>query len=542
MKPTFRLLAGLLALLALTACGPRETPVERANRDGILLKGNGGEPASLDPHLVSGVIEMNLITALLEGLVRPHPATLEPMPAVAESWEVSEDGRVYTFHLRPEATWSNGDPVTAEDFVFSYQRMLSPRLGADYASLLYPLKNAEAYHRGELTDFGEVGVKALDPGTLEITLESPTPYFLSLLTHIAWFPLHPPTILTHGEIDQRGTRWARPGTYVGNGPFTLSKWSVHEVVETVKNPNYWDADQVRLNGVNFYPIDNLNTEERAYRAGQLHLTDTLPLPKVPLYREERPDDLYLAPKLGVYYYLLNTARPPLDNPLVRRALTLAIDRDAIAEHILRAGQLPARHFTPPNTAGYTARDGFGSDHEANIAEARRLLAEAGYPDGEGLRPLEILYNTSESHKTIAETIQRMWLDQLGVRAELINQDWKVYLQSRREGDFDVARASWIGDYLDPNTFLDLMAGWNGNNHSGWANPAYDALIAEAARTAEPTARYVILREAEDLLLADMPVIPIYFYVSAYLRNPAVHGWYPNLLEYHPYQDVWLEAK
>jgi len=537
---TISLILACLALL-LSACGKRETPVERANREQILLRANGTEPAALDPHLVTGVSEHNILSALLEGLVRDDPKTLEALPGVAESWELSEDGRTYTFHLREDAKWSNGDPVTADDFVFSYRRILSPKLGAEYASMLYPMVGAKAYNTGDITDFSQVGVKALDERTLEITLVEPTPYFLSLLTHYTWFPVHPPTVLKFGEIDQRDTKWTRPGNFVGNGPFNLKDWRVHEYIDVAKSPTYWDREQIFLNGVRFLPITNLNVEERAFRSGQIHVTYAMPLHKIEPYLESGSPDLRISPYLGTYYYAINTTREPWSNPKIRKALALAIERESIVKNITKAGQIPAGYFTPPDTAGYTSRASLPiGDYESNLAEAQRLLAEAGYPNGQGLPKLELLYNTSENHKVIAQAIQQMWKNGLGVEAELINKEWKVYLNSRREGDFDVVRAGWIGDYNDPNTFLDLMTSWNENNASKWKNDVFDDLIRQAAKTSDAQARRELFQQAEAILVEEMPVIPIYFYVSAYLVDPAVKGWHPNILDRHPYQGMRLE--
>ncbi|WP_309397884.1 peptide ABC transporter substrate-binding protein [Cerasicoccus maritimus] len=529
-----------LCALLLLGCGDRETPVERANKEQILLRANGSEPAALDPHLVTGVTEHNILTALLEGLVRPDPETLKPLPGVAESWDISADGRVYTFHLREDALWSNGEPIQASDFVFAYERMLSPKLAAEYASLLYPMVNAEQFNTGELTDFSQVGVKALDPRTLEITLNEATPYFLSLLTHYTWYPVHPPTIFQHGAIDQRDSRWTRPGNFVGNGPFTLEEWRVHDRIVVKKNPYYWDREHILLNGVHFLPFANLNAEERAFRSGQIHISYAIPTHKIEPYEEAGNEALRISPYLGTYYYAFNTEKPPLDDARVRRALSLAIDREGITRNITQAGQIPANHFTPPNTAGYTSEAKFSLDLEANIAEAKRLLAEAGFPNGEGLRELELLYNTSESHKAIAEAIQYFWQETLGVKVRLVNQDWKVYLINRRDGNFDVLRAGWIGDYNDPSTFLDLLASWSGNNNAKFDSPQYDALIRQAAETGDADARLEVFQQAGKILIDEMPVAPIYFYVSAYLVNPAVQGWYPNILDQHPWQGIYLD--
>lgn len=539
LRTTSLLLASFALLLC--ACGPRKTPVEKANEEKILLRANGTEPAALDPHLVTGIPEHHILTALLEGLVRPHPKTLAPLPGVAESWDISEDGRAYTFHLREDAKWSNGEPVTADDFVFSYRRILSPKLGATYASMLYPMVGAEAYNKGELTDFAQVGVKALDSRTLEITLNEPTPYFLSLLTHYTWFPVHPETILAHGEIDQRDSKWTRAGNFVGNGPFNLKEWRVHDYIDVEKSPTYWDGQNMFLNGIRFFPIDDKNVEERAFRSGQVHVTNSIPLHKIKPYQEADSPALNISPNLGTYYYAVNTTREPWNDPRIRKALALAIDRDAIVNNINQKGEIPAGHFTPPNTAGFTARASLPlGDYEANLAEAKRLLAEAGYPNGEGLPELELLYNTSDSHKVVAQAIQRMWKEGLGVNATLLNQEWKVYLNSRREGQFDVVRAGWIGDYNDPNTFLELLASWNENNAAQWKNEEYDALIREAAKTTDQEKRFELFQQAEAILVEEMPIIPIHFYVSAYLIDPSVKGWHPNVLDQHPYQAISLE--
>jgi len=465
-----------LCLALGSACGKRITPVEQGNRDKILLIGNGADPSDLDPQITTGLNEFNIESALFEGLVIPHPADLSPLPGVAESWEVSDDGLTYTFHLRHNARWSNGYEITAADFVFSAKRILAPALGGSYAYMLYPIRNAKAFNKGELKDFERVGVKALGSHTLEYTLNAPTPYFLTLMYHNAWFPVHHSTILKHGKFDERGTRWTRPDNFVCNGPFHLQSWKISEKVTVRKNPYYWDAANVKLNGIDFYPINNVNTEERGFRAGQLHLTGSVPPAKIQRFKDNHYPFLKNAPWLGSYYYLLNTKQPPLNDKRVRQALSLAVDRQMLVDNIRRSGELPAFHFTPPDTAGYTSR---ASVHE-NIAEARQLLAEAGFPEGKGFPQLELLYNTSEGHRKMAEAIQQMWNKNLNIQVELVNQSWKVYLDRRTNGNYAIARASWIGDYNDPNTFLDLMVSDSGNNHTGWANVRYDVFLAKPA--------------------------------------------------------------
>jgi oligopeptide transport system substrate-binding protein len=530
-----RLFASWILCFTVLSCGKNHSNVQEGNTAQELYVGIGTEPEGLDPHLVTGVTEHYVLLSLLEGLTNVHPKTLEIEPGVATHWEISENGLEYTFHLDPLAKWSNGDSVTSQDFMFSFERILTPALGAPYAYMLYSIKNAEAFNKGEIDDFAAVGVKAPDAQTLQFELKAPTPYFLSLSTHYTWWPVHRATVLAHGGMTDRISKWTKPGNFVGNGPFALKKWRLNHSIHVEKNPHYRDEPNVRLNGIHFLPV-NLDTEERAFRAKQLHITSSVPIPRIDWYRKNAPDRMRFDTYLGVYYYLVNTERGPLKDPRVRKALAYSIDREALTEHVLKAGQKPAYHFTPPNTGGYTAEVRFPYDPE----RARELLAEAGYPDGEGFPKFELLFNTSESHRTVAVAIQQMWQSELGIDISLYNQEWKVYLATRKERKFDIVRAAWIGDYVDPNTFLSLATSANGNNHTNWRNESFDGLIREAAFTQDPEARFELFQEAESILMDEMPVIPIYFYVRSTLIDEAVRGWYPNILDYHPYQDVWLE--
>ena len=523
--------AGLL----LSSCSKKQTNLERGNLERELYIGIGAEPAALDPQITTGLTEYSVLLSLLEGLTTLNPKTMQVEPGVAKSWEISADGLRYTMYFDPLACWSNGDPVTSNDFLFSFERILSPALGAPYAYMLYPIKQAKAFHTGKIKDFTQVGLSAPDASTLVIELESPTPYLLSLMTHNTWWPVHPPTILKFGSMTSRISKWTKAGNFVGNGPYQLREWRLNSQIYVTRNLHYRKADLVKLNGMHFLPIES-ETEERAFRAGQLHLTSTVPVHRIDWYRNNYPESLHLDTALGVYYYMLNTARPPLDNPLVRKALAYAIDREQITKHILRAGQSPAYHFTPPNTGGYSATRQFDYDPEL----ARQLLSEAGYPNGEGFPSFELLYNTSQSHRTIAVAIQQMWKTQLGIEIELYNQEWKAYLSTRESGDFDILRAAWFGDYDDPNTFLSLGVTDNGNNHTNWSHPRYDHLIEQAARTQDPKVRHKLFEEAENILISQMPVIPIYFYVTSRLIDPSVTGWHPSLLDTHPYQALDLE--
>lgn len=515
-----------------------ETRVEVGNRQGYLHLGNEAEPESLDPHLTTGIPEYRIIKGLMEGLIREDGKSLKALPGTAERWEINEDGTVYTFYLREDAKWSNGDQVTASDFVFSYRRMLSPNLATEYAYMLYVIKNGRLYNQGLLDDVDELGVKAIDDQTLQITLEQPSPYFLSMLNHHSFYPVHPSTVRKYGAMDDRNNPWARPENYVGNGPFTLAEWSMREQIFLKKSETYWNKEKVQLEGIFFYPVDDQQTEERMFRAGLLHKTGKVPLPRLPHYQKNQPELLYSHPYLTTYYYLVNTTRPPFDDVRVRQALSLALQRSLITDKILKGGEKPAGWFTPPGTGGFEP----SQQLEENIAKAQKLLAEAGYPEGKGFPEFNLLYNTSESHRTIAQVVQQMWKRNLGIECELVNQEWQVYMVNRRELNFDVARAGWAGDYADPHNFLDLHLTNGGNNHTGWGSDEYDSLIQKAAGSTREQERFKLYDKAEQILLRELPVIPIYWYIQNYLIDPSVKGWHPNILDRHDYTQIYLESE
>lgn len=528
----------LFLALLIGGCGKPGTQVERGNRDQILLFGNKAEPQDLDPHVIEGVGEHNIMMALLESLVGEDPKTLMPVPGLAERWDISPDGKAYTFHLRNNAKWSNGDPVTAEDFVKSYRRILTPSLGSRYAYMLHPIKNAKAFNEGKITDPSQLGLRAPDAHTLEITLECPTSYLLNMMAnHYSWWPVHMPTVQKHGDPYRPGNRWTRPKNYVGNGPFILTEWVPNSVIRVRKNTNYWDAATVRLNGIDFLPIESVDSEERSFRAGQMHNTFELPNAKIDTYKRENPRFLRIDDYLGNYFYRLNVVHPALKDKRVRHALSMAVDRQAIVETVTRGDQKPAFALTPPNTKGYTPRAQLKFDVEG----AKRLLAEAGHANGKGLPPIEIHYNTSENHRAIAEAVQQMWKKNLGIEATLRNEEWKVYMDSQSHTNYMASRSGWIGDYPDPNTFLGTFLSYSGNNRTGWNNPEYDRLINEADCTADEKQRYEVLQKAEAILLDELPLIPIYYYTRVYLLQPSVRNWHPTILDHHPYKYVYLES-
>ena len=532
----------LLALLVfLSACSrhPGLTPVQQGNRDGILHLGNGSEPRELDPETTTGIPESNIERALYEPLVNYDGKDLHPVPGAAQFWEISPDGLSYTFLLRPEAKWSNGAPLTATDFVHSFRRTLSPRLGAEFSYFLWVLKNAQKYNDGVLTDFDEVGVHALDAHTLRLDLEHPAPYFLNLIAGRTWYPVYLPAVEKSGAVDDHGNqRWTRPESFVGNGPFVLTEWTLNQRITVKKNPQYWDAARVRLNEIDFYPMDNNEAEEHAFAAGQLHKTSssTILPTKIDVYRRDHPGLLRTPPYMGSYYFMLNLTKAPLNDARVRRALSMTVDRASIVKNVTRAGQPPASAYVPPGLDGYACSHPVPYDP----AGARKLLADAGYPGGAGLPAFDLLFNTSEVHKQIAEAVQQMWKKELGVTANLRNEEWKVYLNDRKGMNYQMARAGWIATYLDPLAFLELFVTNGLNNNTGFANPEYDALLARSHLDTDPAARRQDFDRAETILLDAAPVIPLYFYTNPYLISPSVQGWDDNLFDFHPYQDVWLQ--
>lgn len=511
--------------------------MERATREKILLLGNGAEPKALDPHLVSSVGDANILRALFEGLVVNHPRsdTLHE-PGVAERWEPNGDFSEWRFFLRADAKWSNGDPVTAQDFVYSFHRALHPETASPYSSMLYFLKNAEAFNSGRIRDFSEVGVKAAGDRELVCTLEGPAPYFPDVVKHTTWLPVHRATIEKFGTMTDNYTEWQKPGHFVGNGAFALTEWRINAHVKVRRNPHYWDAAAVKLNGIDFYPIESPFTEEKAFRNGLVHYTYSMPESLIDDYRDQADSPLRIETYSGSYFYRCNLTREPTDKADFRRALACAIDRETIVRYVTRGGQVPAYGFTPPAEGGYHPPEMIAFDPE----RARAYLKKAGYASGADVPEFSILINTLEAHKNIAMAIQDMWKKHLGIeRVKIENQEWKVYQQTTQDLKYDVSRAGWIGDYSDPNTFLGIWRSGDSNNYTGWSNPDYDRLLRESTLLSDPEERFAKLREAESVLLDEVPILPIYWYTRVYLLHPDVRNWHPLLLDHHPYKHIDL---
>ncbi|MEM1059459.1 MAG: peptide ABC transporter substrate-binding protein [Verrucomicrobiota bacterium] len=498
---------------------------------------NGAEPQTLDPAVISGQAEGRIAQTLFEGLLARN-AKGELIPGVAERWELSEDGKTLTFHLREDARWSNGDPVKSTDYAESWKRVLTPATGSVYSELLYSVQGAQEYLDGEITDWEQVGVKTPDERTLVVTLNNPTPYFLDLTAFTTLLPVHTPSIEEHGDD------WFKPGKLVSNGPFVLEDWYINDRLRLRKNPQYWRRDEVDFETIDVLPTSDPTTAFNQFLAGEADLVaDKQRVPPYLVDAIKGEDWFHSSPILATFFYRFNVDRPPFDNLKVRRALALAVDKAYIVEKITKAGEPVTGALTPPGTAlgTYTPPEGLGYDPE----EARRLLAEAGYPGGEGIPRFSILYNTDPVNKTIAEAIQDMWQRELGVESDLQNQEWKVYLDTLSNRNYDVARSSWVGDYNDPNTFLDCFVTDRGNNRTGWSNAAYDELIAvQAPREVDPQKRFDLMLEAERILVEEeLPIIPIYNFVGIALFRDNLGGFYANPIDEHPWAAMfWKDGE
>ena len=533
-RPARALLArGVLAALALLAgCAKPAAPAPAQPQ--VLRLSQRNEPADLDPATASLPDELFVIRALGEGLVAPSPDNAPPRPAAAASWECSADGRTYTFHLRRNARWSNGEPVTAADFVAAYQRALDPATAAPKAALFFMVRNARAFATGQLADFSAVGFRALDPLTLRVTLEQPQPRFLAYAASGPWIPAHPPSVARFGRA------WTRPGNYVGNGAFTLAEWRPHQRIVVRKNPAYHDAARYRLDELQFLAFDNGDAEERAFRAGQLDVTMAVPVTKLATYQQEHPEVLHRAPLAETRYLAFNTTRPPLDDVRVRRALALALDRTRLVEKVLRGGQEPAFRLVPPALRRPEDRDppraGAG---EENPAAARALLAAAGFPGGRGFPRLEL---SSWVGTAVCEAIQAMWKKELGLDVQLVTREAKVHLAALREGHYDLGFITAIPDVPDAANLLGDFTTGAAGNYPHWSDERYDQLLTAAGRATDADRQAAALRAAEDRLLEQGPLTPLYFNTTNWLMRPRVRGWHQDPLWTRFYHDVYLEGQ
>ncbi len=528
-----RVLSLLLVLVLVIACKPAsESEQLPAAKDGdmstdILRRGNGEEPQTLDPHLATGVPAAHILRDLFEGLTTESMAG-EIIPGAARRWNISADGLTYTFYLDPDGRWSNGEPVTATDFVYSLRRSIDPQTASAYASMLTPIKNASKILNGELLPV-KLGVVALDTSTVQIQLHSPTAYFLGILNHSATYPVH------RASLEAAEGSFSRPGVMVSNGAYQLNDWKVRSFVELKRNPDYREAELVQIETVRFYALADQSTETQLFRSGILDWTNDVPIGMYQWLQENMADQLVTSPWMGSYFLGFNLSREPFrNNKSLRIALALAIDRDLLTEKVTRFGEQPAYTLVPQGLPNYTPQ----APEWASWTQAERDLAaseyyaRAGYSKDKPLR-LEFRYNSSENHKKIALAVTSMWRQKLGVQTQLHNEEWKVFLQNRKQKAItQVFRAGWIGDYNDPSSFLDLLASGGGNNDYVYNNSHYDNLLSEATRERIPTRRRRLLQAAEAIMIADQPIVPLFNYVTKRLVSKRLRGWRNNIMDHH----------
>jgi oligopeptide transport system substrate-binding protein len=518
---------GLLALTACTASHPRA--------DLVII--NGHEPESLDPAIGSTVEDGRVGTALFEGLTRNDPFTGLAIPSLAESWDISRDGRVYTFHIRRGLHWSTGEPIDANDVLYSWQRVLDPRTASKYAGQLFYVKNAQEFCEGKLKDSAQIGIRVPDPNTFVVELNAATAFFLDLCT------LETLAVVPHQAIEKYGDDWVRHLPVPSSGPYELVTWRLNDRIRVRKNPHYWDAANTKADTVDFLPVAMPSTALNLYDTGAADIIwdkDLIPGELLDVLRTK--PDYHSFIQLASYFLRYNVTQPPFNDVRVRKALALAIDKKRIIEKITRGGEKPASHIVPDGTAHYDPAEGLGYDPD----EARKLLAQAGYPGGKGFPSFNYLLDSgggANQHAQIAVEIQNMWERELGIHVELRQMEKKIYVDAQDRLDYNVSRSSWIGDYNDPDTFLDLFRSFDGNNRTGWKNGRYDKMMEEADSEPDLKKRADLLKEAETLLVRDeVPIVPIYFYEGLTLYNPTkVKGIHQNILDIHPLNAIWKES-
>jgi oligopeptide transport system substrate-binding protein len=513
--------AALALTVAVSACGNTSGTAAPLDANRVFRKGNGPEPESLDIHRARSEAALTILRDLYEGLTEIGPRG-EAMPAAADQYSVSADGMTYRFHLREHAQWSNGEPLTAADFVSAWRRLVDPRTAAQYSQLLAPIRGAQAIALGT-AEPASLGVQALDDADLEVRLEHPTPYFLALLSHPAAFPLHRASLAAHGSS------FAKPGVMISNGAFVLTRWDFGSHLLVTRNHHYWNDAATQLDAVEYYSMTEPATELAAFRAGEIDSTVTIPGAQLAFIKQQLAKELHLSPQLAVYYLGLNLRRAPLaDCTALRRALSMVIDRQRLVDAVTGMGETPAYSFVPPQVLNYSpARPEYAQwPMPQRIAAARELLRSAGLLQSPP--SLELRYNTSELNNRLAVAVAAMWKESLGLNTVLRAEEFKVLLQDIERGNVVQAyRGSWLADYNDAYGFLQILQSGSGTNTPHYANPQYDALLAAAA--ADPLQRRSLLEKAEATMLADQPLIPLYFYVAKHLVNQRVRGWQDNPL-------------
>jgi oligopeptide transport system substrate-binding protein len=527
-KKIFTVMLMIIMLLTL-AVGCRKSD----SNDQVLRYALEAEPATLDPAKSTAIPESLVELQLFEGLTRLNDKD-QPSPGAAEKWEISPDGLKYVFYLRADAKWSNGDPVTANDFEFAWKRALNPDFASENAYMLFPIKNAQAYNEKKLGPEA-VGIKVLNDHILEITLEKPTAYFLSLAAFHAFYPIN------QKIVNANSANWATDvTTLVGNGPFKITNWIHNGQIEFAKNDQYWDAAAVKLAKMQWPISDSQPTRLALVENNQADMMVEPPV--VDHDRLNQGGLLKIAPYLGTYYYVFNSQKAPFDNPKVRKALSLAINREALVTNVIKGGKKPAYAWVAPGlvnpATGKDFREEGGNYVLEDVTLAKKLLAEAGYPDGKGLPPITILFNTGEMHKAVGEAIQEMWKQNLGISVTLTNQESKVFLDSRSQGEFQVARASWIGDYADPMTFMDVFK--DPSNDAKYNNPTYNHLLEEAQSTMDQKIRMQAMHDAEKLLFDDAVILPIYYTTQPYVARPYVKGYFWSVLGLADFKTAYIE--
>ncbi len=514
--------------LCLSGCVRHEPPAD-------LTIINGAEPESLDPAIITGQPELRAVQGLFEGLTRLDPKTARPIPGLAERWEISPDGLVYLFHLRTNLVWSTGEPIRSDDLVYSWIRALNPATGSDYAGQLFYLKNAEDFNAGKIKDPARVGVHAVDPFTVRVELNHPTAFFLDLCAFPTLYVVPRQTIESHGD------RWLMMRPLPSSGPYELAAWRLNDKIRLKKNPRYWDAANTQSEIIDLLPVGSPITSLNLYENGQVDIIwdkDLVPVELLDVL-QHRPD-FHSFNYLGTYFIRFNVTRKPFDDPRVRRALAMAVDKNRLVRKITKAGERPASHLVPDGVAHYTSPAGLEYDPE----QARQLLSEAGYPGGRNFPRFNYIFNAAAGgaakiHENVAIELQQMWRDTLGVEMELKQLEWKVFLGAQSRLDYDASRSSWVGDYNDPQTFLGMFTSGDGNNRTGWKNQTYDALIREAGEQPDQDLRASLFQRAEALLVRDeAPIVPLIFYVGInYFDTNRIQGVYQNLLDSHPLQSI-----